>query len=659
MPLASSAHHSPVRDASLVNTTAIKRSELHSISKSELMHWLNTALRVDYTSVTELGDGCAYAQIIDAVFPDVVPLHKVKFNASFPQDKERNLIVVRDALKKIGCEGPNVDVKNLLAGKYAANNDFTRWLFAVVNRNCPGVFNAYDARARRNAAKEKKRAMALRAKRGGASASPPMPNVLLRSMNRHVAATGVGGGRAARDVEFDDDAPSPRGGGYDSPRREWVGTGSKHVNVGGGAGGWRPRSSGGAGASRGGRAASGVRASDPGFSDAFNRLRVDTARGGGGGRDRDKPWDDSPGGGGSVNSSVEYTPSEYSPRRIREDRERARPSTAGAASSSSPSRRREVRWSYRENDENRYDASYDREDRGGAVEFHPSARDSTTRAGDGALAERPTTAPNRRRGLDRWADKARTRRDAAAQTGPSRGRSTAADEEEDRGDDFERRAPRSPLGLPPTPTTETRRREFLEQDEYSDDRDRAGDDAVALAAERERESAELRREVAIEKAREEQRARFERLEAEEATRRERERLRERERAAREEEKDAELRAYRERDARRAARLERGAEERERARASNDEEIRARVHRRRRLEDAERRATRTRLPPPPETPAAVRRKRADLESLVEYLKWELAGELKQFNALQEDVRRTKSERDDAVRRLGAAEAEARR
>ena len=213
------------------------------------------------------------------------------------------------------------------------SNDFTRWLFAVVNRNCPGVFNAYDARARRNAAKEKKRAMALRAKRGGASASPPMPNVLLRSMNRHVAATGVGGGRAARDVEFDDDAPSPRGGGYDSPRREWVGTGSKHVNVGGGAGGWRPRSSGGAGASRGGRAASGVRASDPGFSDAFNRLRVDTARGGGGGRDRDKPWDDSPGGGGSVNSSVEYTPSEYSPRRIREDRERARPSTAGAASS--------------------------------------------------------------------------------------------------------------------------------------------------------------------------------------------------------------------------------------------------------------------------------------------------------------------------------------
>jgi len=33
------------------------------------------------------------------------------------------------------------------------------------------------------------------------------------------------------------------------------------------------------------------------------------------------------------------------------------------------------------------------------------------------------------------------------------------------------------------------------------------------------------------------------------------------------------------------------------------------------------------PPPPRTPPATRQKRADLESLVEYLKWELAGELK--------------------------------
>lgn len=41
--------------------------------------------------------------------------------------------------------------------------------------------------------------------------------------------------------------------------------------------------------------------------------------------------------------------------------------------------------------------------------------------------------------------------------------------------------------------------------------------------------------------------------------------------------------------------------------------------------------------------------------MEYLKWELAGELKAYNALQDDVRGLTEERDKAVHRLGLAEA----
>ena len=57
----------------------------------------------------------------------------------------------------------------------------------------------------------------------------------------------------------------------------------------------------------------------------------------------------------------------------------------------------------------------------------------------------------------------------------------------------------------------------------------------------------------------------------------------------------------------------------------------------------------------QTPNQTRRRRADLESLVEYLKWELAGELKAFDALQEEVRGLVEERDQATRALGLAEA----
>ena len=56
-----------------------------------------------------------------------------------------------------------------------------------------------------------------------------------------------------------------------------------------------------------------------------------------------------------------------------------------------------------------------------------------------------------------------------------------------------------------------------------------------------------------------------------------------------------------------------------------------------------------------TPRATRQKRADLESLVEYLKWELAGELKAYNRLREEVREMTEERDRAARALGLAEA----
>ena len=57
----------------------------------------------------------------------------------------------------------------------------------------------------------------------------------------------------------------------------------------------------------------------------------------------------------------------------------------------------------------------------------------------------------------------------------------------------------------------------------------------------------------------------------------------------------------------------------------------------------------------ETAQSVRQKRADLESLAEYLKWELAREVKAFDVRKEEVADLVRERDEAVHRLGLAEA----
>ena len=57
----------------------------------------------------------------------------------------------------------------------------------------------------------------------------------------------------------------------------------------------------------------------------------------------------------------------------------------------------------------------------------------------------------------------------------------------------------------------------------------------------------------------------------------------------------------------------------------------------------------------ETAQSVRQKRADLESLAEYLKWELAREVKAFDQRKEEVADLVRERDEAVHGLGLAEA----
>ena len=55
-----------------------------------------------------------------------------------------------------------------------------------------------------------------------------------------------------------------------------------------------------------------------------------------------------------------------------------------------------------------------------------------------------------------------------------------------------------------------------------------------------------------------------------------------------------------------------------------------------------------------TSAALAKKRADLASLAEYLKWELAAELKRFEAAKRETASAVRERDDAILRLGIAE-----
>lgn len=49
--------------------------------RSQIIEWINDLLITHITKIEQLGSGNIYCQILDAAYPDQVPLHKVKWHA--------------------------------------------------------------------------------------------------------------------------------------------------------------------------------------------------------------------------------------------------------------------------------------------------------------------------------------------------------------------------------------------------------------------------------------------------------------------------------------------------------------------------------------------------------------------------------------------------
>lgn len=50
-------------------------------SRFSILEWINDTLLLPLSKIEELGAGNVYCQLLDAAFPERVPLHKVKWEA--------------------------------------------------------------------------------------------------------------------------------------------------------------------------------------------------------------------------------------------------------------------------------------------------------------------------------------------------------------------------------------------------------------------------------------------------------------------------------------------------------------------------------------------------------------------------------------------------
>ena len=657
-----------------------RRSELAAVGRRELLRWVNRTVGVEYVQVESCADGVALAQLVDAAYPDArVPLYRLDFATRHEHDRARNLEVVRATLDRLDLDVP-LDVKEMSRGAYRACDEALRWLYLVVQRERPrSATRGYDGRARRLEALEKRRYLArapskspgwrsaaswddgsggdsslAAAASAAATAEDPDGDAPFSfsfrprlSMDDGVAYSdgGSDGGRGLEmsvdslDGPGEEDDPFSRAAARKETSRREKRTPLASVSVGNG----KHKATTGAGAGAGaGAGPAVVRPATAPFARRRSTVSV------------------------VASARVDISPEpEPDPRRSPREEAEAEPSSG---------------------DENR------------------SSRPRTPFVALSSLSPRPSSARlyTPRRSLDKWAEKARLKLESRERSSPRdadvpafrasrdsepRGRerrrayedassssSSVAADEPDAFGAFSRFTnwTTSPPGS--AERAARLRREARAQALARTPRDAEARDGLNGGSGRSVEESTTRVRLA--------RAEVAEIKAREAARR---RRKEAERRARlEAEAEAEARAAEER------RLEVEAEEaaqyaREVASARREvrlEEARARRARRRR---EVREALRLEEPIPDEAPdapdsgrvpfsfsaadedadapspsgaatapAALARKRADLASLAEYLKWELAAELKRFEAAKRDTAAVVRERDDAILRLGIAE-----
>jgi RP/EB family microtubule-associated protein len=66
------------------------------------LDWVNSLLSVDLTKIEQLGAGNVYCQILDAAYPEKVPLNKVKWNAFLEVDFLHNFKVLQITFERLG-----------------------------------------------------------------------------------------------------------------------------------------------------------------------------------------------------------------------------------------------------------------------------------------------------------------------------------------------------------------------------------------------------------------------------------------------------------------------------------------------------------------------------------------------------------------------------